>query len=1051
MAISNTYALLDKDFLNDLSLHHNKEIYAKVISLNWDEEPIEEITGNIQSGSIQIDGSSNVRRTCNLSLVTNKVQIDELNWSLRTKFKLFIGVKNDVDDRYEDIIWFPQGIFIITQLSSTYNAQGYVISISGKDKMCLINGDVSGKLFAAHEFSIVYTTHADGSISKDYIPIYEIIQQAIHVYAQEPYKNIIINDLNTCGVELLDYVGEDCDLYLFTQIDGDINDPNYDAEASGVQSGQIVWGTTRNLLASCFDAWIQSHGGKSYDLPPFSKTSNSNRPFSELTAGVSYKLLKRIQPTDTNTVAGYRATDITYPGELLVEIGGTITEMLDKIIKMLGEFEYFYDIDGRFIFQRKRIYFNSAWSNAVVDADQTYYESAAAVTESTYDFVSNTLVESLQNKPKIDSIRNDFSIWGHLTGVNNKQLPIHLRYAIDRKPRAYYSLLNGKAYYATQNIILNDPSLESLGQYDWRELIYQMARDNMAARDRIHGLEAALQTLSAKAQAELEYDMNPTAENAQRVESWSKFAMYHYDYKRLSRVHYNEYYRYDLSKAKFVKLATAAEFDACKAHNEFLYGPDIGKRKVELTTAQLQTLVDELGYDPYKYQVAEYNLVDDPTYGRRYKEYIYTYLPALQKWQAEITTQVAAVKIKFLQEAISAGLVDPETFPGFTYDEAGAGSVTFELNLTDYIDRRYHATVAEDLAAKTGVQLNQHVAEDDDTDVIRWVDFYPSPDVSLYPDRLIIGMTMTNNKMIRDVCKECIAICKDLLQVVVNPYDNRRNFAKEQALLEQYTQQNYILLAQNELDRWEETFNTGYDAYYADMLSFWPQLYRTEQTVEMYYNDDGTIDTDADGNVQTQEDELENWTDWVSNGYWNPDYVMFDWDTNEVQFVEPEALFFWLDFCDVDGETPELYEHCVDVIGRRSLALNDQDVKCIYVRDTPGFLFECDAWPAVIGEDNLAYTRIQLSSYQTSYFRISSQGKSAKEMLDSKLYDHTYFQDTITLSAVPLYFLEPNTRITVNDDRSGIHGSYMIKSISLQLQHDGMMSVTATRAVDRVI
>jgi len=176
MAMDNTYALLDKEFLKNLDLYNNKELYAKVISLNWDEEPIEEITGNIASGSIQIDGASKVRRTCNLSLVTNKVQIDEINWSLRTKFKLFIGVKNNIDDRYENIIWFPQGIYIITQFSSTYNTSGYTISISGKDKMCLINGDIGGQLFAAHEFSIMYHTNSDGTVSKEYIPIYEIIK-----------------------------------------------------------------------------------------------------------------------------------------------------------------------------------------------------------------------------------------------------------------------------------------------------------------------------------------------------------------------------------------------------------------------------------------------------------------------------------------------------------------------------------------------------------------------------------------------------------------------------------------------------------------------------------------------------------------------------------------------------------------------------------------------------------------------------------------------------------------------------------------------------------
>ena len=53
---------------------------------------------------------------------------------------------------------------------------------------------------------------------------------------------------------------------------------------------------------------------------------------------------------------GYRPTELTYAGELISNIGESITSVLDKIKKMLGEYEYFYDLDGRFIFQRKKTY-----------------------------------------------------------------------------------------------------------------------------------------------------------------------------------------------------------------------------------------------------------------------------------------------------------------------------------------------------------------------------------------------------------------------------------------------------------------------------------------------------------------------------------------------------------------------------------------------------------------------------------------------------------------------------------------------------------------------
>jgi len=48
--------------------------------------------------------------------------------------------------------------------------------------------------------------------------------------------------------------------------------------------------------------------------------------------------------------AGYRETDLIYPGELISSIGESLTSILDKLKNMLGAFEYFYDIEGRFIF-----------------------------------------------------------------------------------------------------------------------------------------------------------------------------------------------------------------------------------------------------------------------------------------------------------------------------------------------------------------------------------------------------------------------------------------------------------------------------------------------------------------------------------------------------------------------------------------------------------------------------------------------------------------------------------------------------------------------------
>ena len=141
-----TNYLLDKDFLRQLDEYPHKEKYAKLVSLDYNENQLEEIQGKITSGSINVDGTSAVRRTCNLSLVTQEVNINNFYWNLNTKFKLYIGLKNDINPIYPEIVWFPMGIYLIVNFNESLNSNSHVISITGKDKMCLLNGDIGGTI-----------------------------------------------------------------------------------------------------------------------------------------------------------------------------------------------------------------------------------------------------------------------------------------------------------------------------------------------------------------------------------------------------------------------------------------------------------------------------------------------------------------------------------------------------------------------------------------------------------------------------------------------------------------------------------------------------------------------------------------------------------------------------------------------------------------------------------------------------------------------------------------------------------------------------------------
>ena len=66
------------------------------------------------------------------------------------------------------------------------------------------------------------------------------------------------------------------------------------------------------------------------------------------------------------------------------------------------------------------------------------------------------------------------------------------------------------------------------------------------------------------------------------------------------------------------------------------------------------------------------------------------------------------------------------------------------------------------------------------------------------------------------------------------------------------------------------------------------------------------------------------------------------------------------------------------------------------------------------------------------------------------LYTHTQWGNAISIAGIPIYYLEPNHRITVNDNVSGIHGDYLINSISLPLDISGTMTLSCSKVLEKL-
>ena len=417
-------------FLLDLDKAKNKTTYARITALRFDESPIETIEGRVTQGSINLDGDSAVRRTCSLTLIADQFDYKNYVWGMNTKFKLEIGLKNTIDKRYPSVIWFKQGTYLISSFNTSRSTNSFTITIQGKDKMCQLNGEVGGSLGASIDFGTIEEVASNGDVKIIKLPIPEIIRNIVHQYAGEPMHNIIINDIDAYGLELLEYRYEQ-PMYLYRSINSNnFMNMTLNGETECYVGGREGTKTTlANLDSTVLDMLVDTMMG----------TSSPTKVWID---GAEYYVAK----ITYGQTAGYRTTELTYPGDLIGAVGESITSILDKIKGMLGEFEYFYDLDGRFVFQKKQSFVNTLWSPVKNNQeDEVYVESLALASSRAYAFTEGELITAFNNNPDIANMRNDYAIWGERTGISGAKIPVHLRYAIDKKPM-YYKSFDDKIY-----------------------------------------------------------------------------------------------------------------------------------------------------------------------------------------------------------------------------------------------------------------------------------------------------------------------------------------------------------------------------------------------------------------------------------------------------------------------------------------------------------------------------------------------------------------------------------------------------------------------------
>ena len=433
--------LKDTIFLRELDNEANKFYWVKITVLDQNEGPVQSIEGRVLPGSvISIDGNSSVRRTCNITFLAEEANNDLTNinnlLSINKKIEILVGIENHINSNYEDIIWFPQGIYVIVQPTITNNLNSCTIQLTCKDKMCLLNGECAGNLPTSvtfHEYKQIIGYKDCGSSD----PAEKIKNP--NSYTVYGYKVSGTSAYKRWSEEKGWYASSADDIGKEEVVPQRFYDIirtvvcNFGGEALSKIFISDVPLESKQLLR-----WVNSNGKKLW----YNKEMNEYA--IENTVGWVPDMIFQ-----NNDNIGYTYTDFTYPGELISNMGDNVCSILDKIKEKLGNYEYFYDINGNFIFQEIRNYLNNSYSpvdifrldnyrkidvssNGLSILDGTNYEvDFNNTSKSAYIFEENTgLVSAYTNTPSYTNLKNDFHIWGK----NNDKKAIHYHLVIKHKP-----------------------------------------------------------------------------------------------------------------------------------------------------------------------------------------------------------------------------------------------------------------------------------------------------------------------------------------------------------------------------------------------------------------------------------------------------------------------------------------------------------------------------------------------------------------------------------------------------------------------------------------
>ena len=204
----------------------------------------------------------------------------------------------------------------------------------------------------------------------------------------------------------------------------------------------------------------------------------------------------------------------------------------------------------------------------------------------------------------------------------------------------------------------------------------------------------------------------------------------------------------------------------------------------------------------------------------------------------------------------------------------------------------------------------------------------------------------------------------------------------------------------------QESYGAAINPYYAELKAEWLKIY----------------------NLRAEQD---------NNGVWTGAFID---NINE----HPWNLTYWLDFIEPDSAVGAL---SIGNIGRRSLVEQKDDYTCVFEPEIMDEILIQNDQPDTWAKEQECIARQQsfILVDKNIYEKLSAgvAENSCFNKVKDALYDYTSYNSSISIGILPIYHLEPNTRITINSKENDMFGDYLIQSFSIPLTINGTMSISA--------